>query len=146
MKEDIQKLRSVTGAGVMDCKKALEDAKGDFNQALENIKKQGLAKADKKSDRETGSGLIYSYIHNERVGVLLKLKTETDFAARADTVKNLAHDLVMQIAAMDPESVDELLKQVFIKDESMSVEDFLKQVIAKTGENIKIENFCRYEI
>lgn len=130
----------------MDCKKALEDAKGDFNQALENIKKQGLAKADKKSDRETGSGLIYSYIHNERVGVLLKLKTETDFAARADTVKNLAHDLVMQIAAMDPESVDELLKQVFIKDESMSVEDFLKQVIAKTGENIKIENFCRYEI
>lgn len=146
MKDEIQKLRNTTGAGVMDCKKALEDAKGDFNQALENIKKQGLTKAAKKSERETDSGLIHAYIHNERVGVLLKLNTETDFAARADAVRDLAHDLVMQIAAMAPEDPDNLLKQAFIKDESMSVEELLKQVIAKTGENIKISGFCRYEV
>lgn len=146
MKEHIQKLREITGAGVMECKKALEEANGDFDKAISIIHERGLVKAEKKKERTTRVGVLESYIHNERVGVLLELRCETDFVARSKEFKELAHNLVMQIAAMDPVSIDDLLKQIYIKDETIIVDDLIKRAIAKLGENIRIERFCRYEI
>jgi elongation factor Ts len=141
--DDIKKLRESTGAGVMDAKRALEEAGGDFKKAAEIIKEKGLAKAASKSEREIKSGLIKTYLHNNRVGVLLKLGCETDFVAKSDPVQELAQDLVMQIAAMEPDGVEGLLAQPFIKDESVTIEELIKQAIARTGENIRIETFYR---
>jgi len=146
MVNDIQKLREQTGAGVMECKKALQDASGNFDRALQLIQERGLIKAERKAGRATGAGFLESYIHNGRVGVLLELHCETDFVAHADPFKELAHELVMQIAAMDPKGVRELLLQPYIKDEQVTVGQLIKSVIAKVGENIKIERFCRYEL
>ncbi|MEK7193769.1 MAG: translation elongation factor Ts [Patescibacteria group bacterium] len=146
MREQIQKLRELTGAGVMECNKALKEAAGDFEKAIAVIHEMGLVKAGKKGERLTGAGLLESYVHNERVGVLLELRCETDFAARNPLFKELAHNLTMQIAAMNPEGVEDLLEQVYIKDESITVETLIKQAIAKIGENIRVERFCRYEI
>ncbi|MBI4992168.1 MAG: translation elongation factor Ts [Candidatus Harrisonbacteria bacterium] len=142
----IQKLREETGAGVMDCKKALEEAGGDYILAKQLIEKQGLAKAAKKAERETGAGLLESYIHNGRVGVLLELRTETDFVGRSEPVKALAHNLALHIAAMGPETVEDLLKQPYVKDESKNVEELIKGVIAVVGENLKVARFARYQI
>ena len=144
--EDIKKLRELTGAGVMDSKNALADAGDNFDKAVELIKERGLAKADKKAERELKAGLIDAYIHNNRVGVLLNVSCETDFVARSDTFKELVHDIAMQIAAMNPESVEELMHQAYIKDEKENVEKLVKGTIAKLGENIKVEEFTRYEI
>ncbi|MEK7451685.1 MAG: translation elongation factor Ts [Patescibacteria group bacterium] len=146
MISDVQKLRETTGAGVMECKKALTDVSGDFDKATALIRERGLAKADGKSERKTGAGLIESYVHNERVGVLLEIHCETDFVSRSENFRKLSRDLAMQIAAMNPENVDDLLKQAYIKDESLTVEEIIKQAIAKFGENIRLERFCRYEI
>jgi elongation factor Ts len=143
---DIQKLREETGAGVMDCKRALTEAGGNFEKAKEFIKAQGLVKADKKSTRTVGSGIVTSYIHNDRVGVLLEIRCETDFVGKSDPFRELAKHVAMQIAAMEPENVEELLKQPFIKDPKTSVLDLIKGVIAKTGENIVVERFARFEI
>lgn len=142
----IQKLREETGAGVMDCKRALEEAGGDYNRAVKIIAEKGVAKAEKKSDRATGAGLLESYIHNGRVGVLLELRVETDFVAHSEPVKQLVKDLVMHIAAMAPESVDDLLKQPFVKDQDMTIEALLTNTIAKVGENMKIARFARYQV
>lgn len=130
----------------MECKKALEEARGDFDKAISILHEAGMAKAEKKGERATGAGLLESYLHNERVGVLLELRCETDFVARSPEFKELAHNLAMQIAAMNPENVDDLLKQLYIKDESVSVDSLIKKAIAKFGENIRVERFCRYEI
>ncbi|MEK9150511.1 MAG: translation elongation factor Ts [Patescibacteria group bacterium] len=146
MISDVQKLRETTGAGVMECKKALTDSGGDFDKAAALIRERGLAKAGGKSERKTGAGLIESYVHNERVGVLLEIHCETDFVSRSENFRKLSRDLAMQIAAMNPENVDDLLKQAYIKDESLTVEETIKQAIAKFGENIRLERFCRYEI
>ena len=146
MKEQVQKLRELTSAGVMECKKALEEAGGDFEKAKIIIHERGLAKAERKGDRSTGAGLLHSYIHNERVGVLLELRCETDFVARNESFKELAHNLAMHIAAMNPFNLEELMTQIYIKDDSINIEEFIKSTIAKIGENIKIEKFCRYEI
>ena len=143
---DIQKLREKTGAGVMDCKRALQDAKGDFDRAVTLIQERGFVKAEKKQGRTTGAGLLESYVHNGRVGVMLELRAETDFVVRSEPFKTLAHELAMQIAAMDPADVTALLKQPYVKDESMTVEAFVKQTVAKVGENINISRFARYEI
>jgi len=145
-KEDIVRLREETGAGVMECKRALEESGGDFDKAKQAIAAQGLSKAEKRKERSTGAGLLDAYIHNDRVGVLLELRCETDFVARSEPFQNLAHELTLHIAAMNPQDVDELLSQPYVKDESMTVSDFLKSVIAKTGENAKIERFSRFEI
>lgn len=142
----IQKLRETTGAGVMECKKALGEAGGDFDKAITIIHEQGLVKAGKKGGRATGAGLLESYIHNERVGVLLELRCETDFVARNPLFRELAHNLAMQIAAMEPENIEVLLDSPYIKDESLTVDFLIKQIIAKIGENIQIGRFCRYEI
>ena len=146
MKEQIRKLRELTSAGVMECKKALEEAGGDFDKAKAIIHERGLVKAEKKGARATGAGLLHSYIHNERVGVLLELRCETDFVARNDSFKELAHNLAMHIAAMNPSSAEELMVQNYVKDESVDIEGLIKSTIAKVGENIKVEKFCRYEI
>jgi len=148
MKEDIQKLRELTGAGVMECKRALEIAKGDFDKAVSIIHERGEIIAEKKKERgaKLGAGFLESYIHNDRVGVLLELRCETDFVARSKDFRQLAHNLVMQIAAMNPDNVEDLMKQMYIKDETLIVENLIKQAIAKLGENIKIEKFCRYEL
>ena len=143
---DIQKLREVTGAGVMECKKALEDAGGDFDKATQLINERGIVKAEKKSGRATGAGVLESYIHNNRVGVLLELRCETDFVAHTAEFKDLARNLAMHIAAMDPQSVDEFMRQPYIRDEKTTIEQLIKGVVAKVGENIKVERFCRYEL
>lgn len=142
---DVKKLREMTGAGIMDSKNALEDANGDIDEAIKIIKERGLIKADKISGRKLGAGLVDAYIHNDRVGVLIHVSCETDFVARSELFKDLVHNIAMQIAAMNPEDIDELMGQAYIKDGSGTVEEFVKEVISKLGENIKIEEFTRYQ-
>lgn len=144
--KDISKLREMTGAGVMECKKALRESGGDFDKAVKVIHEQGLAKVEKRADREAGAGLIESYIHNERIGVLVDVRAETDFVVRSEPFRKLAHELAMQIAAMAPADVEELLKQPYIKDESKTMGDLVKEVIAKVGENVKVNKFSRMEV
>ncbi len=143
---DIVKLREVTGAGVMECKKALDDAKGNFDKAIEFINERGLIKAEKKSGRNASAGMLKAYVHNNRVGVLLQIHAETDFVLRSEPFQELAHDIAMHIVAMNPETVEALLAQPFVKNESMPVSDLVKSVTAKVGEKIQVERFCRYEI
>ncbi len=142
---DIQKLREVTGAGVMDCKRALADA-GSFDAAVALIKERGLVKVEKRAGRDTGAGLVHSYVHNERIGVLLDVRAETDFVVRSEPFRKLAHELAMQIAATSPADVDGLLKQPYIKDESRTVGDVIKDVIGRVGENITVGKFYRVEV
>ncbi len=146
MTNEIQKLRDLTGAGVMDCKRALEEAGADFDKAVQIIKEKGIARAETKKERTTGAGLIETYVHNDRVGVLSVLRCETDFVARSEIFRTLSHEIAMQIAAMDPADAEELLKQPYIKDDKITVEELIKSAIAKFGENIQVEKFCRYEI
>ncbi len=144
--ETIQKLRELTGAGIMDCKRALADAGGNLDAAAKLIAERGLVKAAKKGERATGAGLLESYIHNGRVGVLLELRCETDFVAHADPMKFLAKELTFQIAAMDPTDVPTLLAQPYVRDEKQTVDQLVKNTIARVGENIRVEQFARYEI
>ena len=146
MSNEIVKLREETGAGIMDCKRALEEAGGDYDKALKIIAEKGIAKAASKADRATGAGLLETYIHSGRVGVMLELRVETDFVAHSEPVKQFAKDLAMHIAAMSPESVDDLLKQPFVKDQDMTIESLLTATIAKVGENMKVARFARYQI
>lgn len=146
MVEEIKKLREETGAGVMDAKKALEDAGGDYEKAKQLIQERGLLKAVKKAGRKTGAGVLESYIHNNRVGVLLELRSETDFVARSEPFRHLAHELAMHIAAMDPKDIDDLLNQPYARDASKTINELIKEVIAKVGENIQVGRFCRYEL
>lgn len=143
---DVQKLREVTGAGVMDCKRALDDAQGDFDRAVALIHERGAAKVEKRADRETGAGVVQTYTHNERIGVMLVLRCETDFVARNEAFRKLAHDIAMQIAAMNPKDEAELLAQPFVKDSSLTVKDVMSRVIAQIGENIKLGGFTRVEV
>lgn len=146
MTDAIVRLREETGAGVMDCKKALDDAGGDFEKAKQLIVERGAAKAEKRSERKTGSGALEAYVHGGRIGVLLEVRCETDFVAKNETFKALVHDIAMQVASMNPASVEELLEQDFVRDSSMKVADLVTKAIATTGENIKVERFCRYEL
>jgi len=130
----------------MICKHALDDAAGDLDKAIALIKERGFAKAAEKASRETKAGLVKAYVHNDRVGTLLELNCETDFVARSDSFRELAHNLAMQIVAMNPKNMDELLAQPYIKDESVVINDLLKEVILKTGENVKVGRFTRYEL
>jgi elongation factor Ts len=143
----IKQLREETQVSIADCTKALTEAKGDFEKAIELLKKRGIERAEKKADRETAQGLIESYIHqNGKVGVLLELLCETDFVARTEDFKRLAHEVAMQIAAMNPKNVEALLKQEYIRDGSLTIETLVKQTIGKLGENIVIKQFTRFEI
>jgi len=143
----IKQLREETQVSIADCTKALEEAKGDFEKAIELLKKRGIERAEKKADRETAQGLIESYIHqNGKVGVLLEILCETDFVARTEDFKLLAHEVAMQIAAMNPKNVEALLKQEYIRDGSVTIETLIKQTIGKLGENIVVKAFTRFEI
>ncbi len=144
--ELVQKLREATSAGVMDCRKALIEANGDFDAAVKIIHEKGLSKVAKRAGRETGAGLVHSYVHNERIGVLLDIRAETDFVVRSEPFRELAHEIVMQIAAANPANKEELLEQPYIKDESKTVKDLVNTVIAKVGENVSVNQFYRVEI
>jgi elongation factor Ts len=145
--DQIKQLREKTQAGVMDAKKALEQAKGDMARAEALIAAQGLQKAEKKSDRETGQGVIGSYIHHDgKRGALVKLLCETDFVARTDEFAHLARELAMQVTSMNPESVEAFLAQEYIRDSKLTVEQLIKQVSAKTGENIRLAEMVRLEL
>lgn len=144
--EDVSRLRAETGAGIMDCKRALTDAAGDFTMAKDRLAAQGLAKADKKSERETGAGHLEAYIHSGRIGVLLELRCETDFVARGDLFRELARGIAMHISAMDSQSVESLLVEPYVRDEALTIDALVKNAIAKTGENIRIARFARFAL
>ncbi|MFA6066055.1 MAG: translation elongation factor Ts [Candidatus Babeliaceae bacterium] len=190
--ELIQQLREKTGVGMMDCKKALEEANGDIETAIDLLRKKGAAVAEKRSGNVTAEGLVHAYIHpGARVGVMLEINCETDFVARTPAVQQFAQDICMHIAAFSPKYIkpdevdpqlierekaifieqmaaankpaavieqilkgkieklyDEvcLMRQAFVKNDKLKVDDILKELIAKMGENIKIKRFVRFEI
>ncbi|MEX0750279.1 MAG: translation elongation factor Ts [Dehalococcoidia bacterium] len=161
--EDVRRLRELTNAGVMDCKRALDEAAGNIDRAVEILKERGAASAAKRSSRETSQGLVDSYIHaGGRIGVLVEVNCETDFVARTDTFKQLVHDIAMQIAGIpttlaireeelpdDAEGSPEetvLLKQPFIRNGSQTIAQLVQGAIAQTGENIRIRRFARFEL
>jgi elongation factor Ts len=160
--DDVKKLRDETGAGVMDAKRALDQAGGNFDQARDILREQGIAAAAKRADRSTGQGVVEAYIHGQgRIGALVEIQCETDFVARTDAFRALAREVAMQVAAMSPlaltpEEVPEdeagnreeqaLLTQAFIRDGSKTVQDLVQEVIAQTGENIRIARFSRFEL
>ncbi|GIT15632.1 MAG: elongation factor Ts [Chloroflexota bacterium] len=162
--DSIKFLRNSTGFGIMECKKALEDADGDIEKAKELLEKLGSLKATKKLSRDTKEGVIESYIHNgSRVGAIVELNCETDFVARTSEFKELAHDIAMQVAAMNPQYInsddvpdekddteinedDFLVNQACIKDPSKTVENMISDAVGKMGENIRITRFIRFAI
>ncbi len=140
---DIKELRNQTGAGIADCRQALEEAEGNFEKAVEVLKKKGLDKAASKSEREVKAGLVEVYSHGGKVGVLVELLCETDFVAKTEDFKTLAHDLSLQVASMKPDSVSSLLEQEYIKDNSLTIDQLIKGVVGKLGENIQVGRFER---
>ena len=145
--DKIKKIREATMLSVGEISKALAEAGGDEQRALELLKARGAEIANKKSSREIKEGVVECYIHNtKKVGAIVELGSETDFVARNAEFQQLARDLAMQVASMNPQSVEELLTQPFIKDASMTVSDLITQSVARLGENIKIGNFTRLEI
>ncbi len=188
----VKELRAKTGAGIMDCREALQENSGDVEQAAGWLRQKGISKADKKASRETSEGQIGSYIHmGGRVGVLVEVNCETDFVAKTDEFQGLVSDIAMQIAAMSPRYVSRdavpqevidaeiagyraaaiedgkpeniadriaqgkvdkyfqsqcLMEQPFIKDDSRTIETLLKETIAKTGENMRIKRFARFDL
>ena len=143
----LKQLREQTDASVGACKTALEKANGDLERAVVFLREEGNKIAEKKAQRETGIGIVEAYVHTtQRVGALLEIRSETDFVARNPEFKKLAHDIVMHITALAPESVPMLLEQPFIKDESKTVGALLTEAIMRFGENIQITRFSRFEI
>ena len=160
--ESIKILRDRTEAGIMNCKEALQKASGDIHLAEEILRKEGIAKAAKKSSRDTEQGIVGSYIHaGGKIGAIVEVNCETDFVARTEGFKELVHNLSMQVAAMSPLYVDEsdakfddsqdpeqvcLIKQSFIKDPSKNIETLIKESVGKLGENIRIRRFSRFAL
>jgi elongation factor Ts len=169
----VKELRERTGAGIMDCKRALEDTDGNVERAADLIRQQGLAKAEKKMGRAALQGVVEPYIHGAgRIGALVEVNCETDFVARTPDFRDLAHDLAMQVAATSPRYVSadqipadalpglereygsreraleavSLLDQPFIKDGRQTVQDLVRERIAKLGENIVVRRFARFEV
>ncbi len=160
--ELIKALREKTGAGVMDSKRALQKSEGDMGVAEEILREEGIASAAKKASRATNEGLIEAYIHSGgRIAALVELNCETDFVARTQDFKLLAHDIAMQVAAMSPKYVDcndvpdeeqsgieqvPLLQQPFIKDPTKTIQELVKETIGKLGENIQVRRFIRFSL
>lgn len=186
--ELIKKLKELSGVGLTDAKQALVEAKGDFDKALEAMRKKGMTKAEKRGDRETREGIIESYIHDGRLGAIVEVNCETSFVAKTDEFKDLAHKIAMQVASMNPKYISfedvpaadmkakrkefesnfkgpenmkdqiiegqlkkafsdkVLMEQPYILDDTMTVAGFIKEAIAKTGENITIRQFKRLEL
>lgn len=144
---DVKKLRELTGAGMMDCKKALDAADGDMKKAEAIVKEKGLANAEKKADRETKEGFIASYVHTTgKTAALVELLCETDFVGRNEEFRALAREIAMQAAAMNPATVEELLTQPYMKDGSVTIETLIKQLSGKIGEKLVLSRFVRYEV
>lgn len=160
--ERIKELREISGAGVMECKSALAEAEGNLEKALECLKQRGFNRAQKKESREARMGIIEAYTHaGGRIGAMVEVNCETDFVARTDDFHELAHDIALQVAALSPEYVSEdeipegaeaepktvcLLLQPFIKNPEQTIQDLITETIAKTGENIKVKRFSRFEL
>jgi len=158
----VKELRELTGAGMLDCKSALEEAGGDFDKAKEILREKGIAMAAKKAQRSTAEGLVQTYIHHDgRLGALVEINCETDFVARTEDFSKLAQDIALQVAATNPtyvasEDLPEdregdaqelcLLLQPFVRDESTTVDEMVKETIRKVGENIRIRRFARFEL
>lgn len=144
---DIKQLREDTGAGMMDCKRALDEVDGNYDKAKKLVFERGLAKAEKKSDRETKIGYIGEYVHsNHQVAGLVEILCETDFVARNHEFQAMAKDVAMQVVAMNPANVDELLAQESIKDASLTIDQIVKSLSGKIGERFVINRFVRYEV
>lgn len=144
--DDIKKLRQQTGAGISDVRIALDKSGGDFTKAQQILKTQGLDKASSKSDRQVKNGVVEVYSHASRVGVMVELLCETDFVAKTDDFKSLAHELALQVASMNPLNNEELLSQEYIRDSSQTINQLIQSKIARLGENIKVGKFSRIEL
>ena len=144
--EQIKRLRKLTGVGITDAKKALLEAGGDFDKALAAMRAQGLTKAEKRAEREARAGLVSTYSHDDRIGVVVEVNCETDFVAKTNEFKELVKDICLQICSMNPKDVQELLAQPFCKEPETTVEDHVKGHIARLGENIVIRRFGRFEL
>ena len=145
--ESVKKLRVELGLGIMEIKAALEEAKGDEAKAKEILKQKGFKKAETKAERETHQGRVATYTHaTGKIGVMVELLCETDFVAKHEDFLTLTKELCLQVAAMNPETVDELMKQEVVKDPSKTIEEMVKSLIVKFGENMKINRFARFEI
>jgi elongation factor Ts len=144
--DQIKQLREETGISVTECKKALEESGGDLSKAKEILRRLGKELAEKRAGKETGQGLIGSYIHpNKKVGVLLDIRCESDFVSRSGDFQELAHNICLQIAAMAP-STDNILTQPWIKDSSRTIGEIIDECVAKLGEKIIIQRFERFEL
>lgn len=155
--DQVRKLRERTGAPVIECRNALRQALrlraqgrvagGEEKKAIEILKKKGLERAGKKKERETKAGVVASYVHADKTkGATVIVSTETDFVARNPEFQQLAYEIAMQVTAMDPEKIEELLKQPWIRDEQKTIQELIDENIAKFGENIKIEEFKRFSV
>lgn len=143
----VKQLREETQVSIAECRKMLEETKGDLDKARKLLQEKGIAMAEKKAERVTGNGIIDSYLHQSgKIGVITEVLCETDFVARTAEFKNLAHEISMQVAAMDPKDVKVLLKQDYIRDGSRTIESLVKETIAKLGENIVVKKFARLEV
>jgi elongation factor Ts len=153
----IKELRDKTGAGIMECKRALDEG-GSMPEAEKLLKQWGLATAEKKAGREASQGVIDSYVHAGRIGAMIELNCETDFVARTDDFKTLAREIAMQVAATNPTRISSqieessedgdvpLLDQPYIRDPSKTVQDLLNESIAKLRENIVVRRVARFEL
>lgn len=144
MIDKIKDLRKSTGAGVMDIKKALDEVGGDVEKASKLLRKQGFDKAEKRSERETEQGIIDAYVHLGRIGVLVEVNCETDFVARNEDFKNFVHEVALQIAQSSTQDVDSLLKEEYFRNPEQTINDLLRDIVVKTGENIRIKRFSRF--
>ncbi len=164
--DTVKALRQATGAGILECKKILEQTGGDIKRAEEILREKGLVRAQAKATRETREGVVEAYIHSgARVGALVEINCESDFVARTPEFKELAHNLAMQVAAMAPLYLDVadipndlpkedakppeevcLLKQPFIRDPSKTIQDIIQEAIARIGENIRVRRFTRFAL
>ncbi len=145
--ELVKKIRVETGLGIMEIKSALGEADGNEVKAKEILKEKGFKKAETKTERATHQGRVATYTHSTgKIGVMVELLCETDFVAKHEDFLVLTKDLCLQVAAMNPKNVKELLKQEFIKDPSKNIDEMVKSLIAKFGENMKINRFERFEI
>lgn len=142
----IKQLRQDTGFGIMECKRALEETGGNMEAAKKILLNRGTIKAEKKAERNANEGLIDAYIHNYKIGVLVEVACETDFVARNLEFRTLAHDIAMQIASMNPQNIEELLAQPFIKDETLTIKQLVHEAIGKLGENIQIKRFALFKL
>ena len=143
----LKQLREETGISFSMCKKALEESKNNIAEAKKLMNKWGIAKAQDKADRNTGTGIIFSYVHhNKKVASLIQLACETDFVSGNKEFQALGAELAMQVASIPAESNEEFLKQEYIRDSSKTIDDFIKEAVLKFGENIKVVKFIRWSV